>query len=146
MTILLQKPAELASTFSMAEPVAVMMRRGEEEDEEGAVATTSSIFYVARNRDQETAHVFAFQELFARTLCKLQKGNFVLFCSVCLSLATLSFLLPYPSRGAQKASSRQSEEPKKRHTNKVRFRDYYCYCRPVSIYFHLLLLLLPPVL
>jgi hypothetical protein len=59
-TILLQKPTELASTFSMAEPVAVMMRqgvafsmaepvavmmrRGEEEDEEGAAAATSPIY------------------------------------------------------------------------------------------------------
>jgi len=58
-TILLQKPAEPAfafsmaesvavmmrrgAAFSMAEPVAVMMRRGEEEDEEGAVATTSPL-------------------------------------------------------------------------------------------------------
>jgi len=76
MAILLQKPAEPASAFSMAEPVAVMtrrgaafsmaepvavmMRRGEEEDEEGAAAATSSIFCVARNRDRETAQVFAF--------------------------------------------------------------------------------------
>jgi hypothetical protein len=35
-TILLQKPAEPASAFSMAELVAVMTRRGEEEDEEGS--------------------------------------------------------------------------------------------------------------
>ncbi len=45
------------------------------EDEEGAAAT-SPIFCVARNRDRETAQVFAFQELLARTVCKLQKGNF----------------------------------------------------------------------
>jgi len=55
--------------------LAVMTRRGEEEDEERAAAATSPIFCVARNRDRETAQVFAFQELLARTVCKLQKGN-----------------------------------------------------------------------
>ncbi|KAH9559384.1 hypothetical protein CY35_06G055100 [Sphagnum magellanicum] len=105
------------AAFSMAEPVAVMMRRGEEEDEEGAAAATSPIFCVARNR--ERPHRFLHSRSFSR-------GRF--------------------ASSRKKASSRQSEEPGKRHRNKVRFRDYYCCCRPVSIYFHLLLLLLPPVL
>ncbi len=69
--------------------------------------------------------------------------NTLVFVSFCVALS-LALLLPYPSRPAQKASSRQSEETGKRHTNKACFRDYYCCCRPVSIYFHLLLL--PPVL
>jgi hypothetical protein len=98
-----------------------MMRRGEEEDEEGAAAATSPIFCVARNRDRETAQVFAFQELLARTLCKLQKGNFVLFCSVCLSvylsvclsLATLSLLLPYPHVVHRKQAADRAKSPEK---------------------------------
>ncbi len=82
----------------------------------------------------------------------LQKHKYSCICFVSLSLslfsrsfATLSLLHPYPSRRAQKARSRQREETGKRHTNKACFRDYCYWCRPVSIYFHLLLLL-PSVL
>ncbi len=68
---------------------------------------------------------------------------FVLFCSLSLSLFSRSFATlsspSLPSRRAQKASSRQSEQTGKRHTNKACFRDSCYCCRPVSIYFHLLL-------